>query len=156
MLFTKPLILVFSSLAALSSAAALPAEQETAVEKREDGPIQKRGDGPSAFCRYYTHYEHFSNYWHFRFDTWGQWDDDWGHGFLDNLRGKCGRNIEDWGFWYDAGQAPTWGHADFKIHDNLFDIGYLNPQCTLDAVWQASSPWGAINGAYCTQVDSDF
>ncbi|EPS38432.1 hypothetical protein H072_7833 [Dactylellina haptotyla CBS 200.50] len=144
MLFIKSLVLAFGFMAGVSSTAIVPApvDQESSVEKR--------GDGPYAWCRYYQDGGFWKVGFHFRFETWGQWDDDWGQGFLDNIRGHCGANVENWGFWYDQGPPPTWGHADFWIY--AYPYGNYNlPQCTLDAVWQASEKWGAITGAYCTK-----
>ncbi|KAI5856233.1 hypothetical protein BZA05DRAFT_441923 [Tricharina praecox] len=65
----------------------------------------------------------------------GSWVDDWGQGFLDNLRGQCG-TITNWGFDFPDGT----GRATFSA-SSLLKAG-----CVEDAIWLASNPTGAING----------
>ncbi|KAG9055565.1 hypothetical protein FS842_001839 [Serendipita sp. 407] len=75
----------------------------------------------------------------YNLDTWGSWDDDWGRGFLDNLRGRCG-TISSWGFWYTGDQ----GQASFVIA--FTSDGH---HCVEDALWLASQATGAIWGVEC-------
>ncbi|KAG8827370.1 hypothetical protein FRC17_007854 [Serendipita sp. 399] len=82
-----------------------------------------------------------------RVDTWGTWDNDWGRGFLDNLRGQCGW-VMDWKFeYYDNGNK---GSASFSIS------GGANAWCVENAIWLASSPTGAIGGVTCYLVQKQL
>ncbi|KAF3901334.1 hypothetical protein ABW20_dc0106857 [Dactylellina cionopaga] len=122
-----------------------------AVIKIKSKEFQKREWGANAFCHVWQGdywYGTQDRDWYFEYDTWGSWDDDWGSGFLDNLRSKCGTEIQDWGFRYDSGAPPTWGHATFKIHGLAFGGPNL-PWCTLDAVRAASWAWGPISPGNC-------
>ncbi|KAG8851879.1 hypothetical protein FRB91_007320 [Serendipita sp. 411] len=71
--------------------------------------------------------------------TWGSWDDDWGIGFLDNLRGQCGA-VENWGFSYSGSS----GQATFRLYKPA------SSNCVENAIWLASNPTGAIWGVTCT------
>ncbi|KAF3937154.1 hypothetical protein ABW19_dt0209759 [Dactylella cylindrospora] len=147
-----------TALFSLASAAAVPAP--SAQELKERGintpAFAKRENGAQAWCHVWVSRTALNGYtyedWYFRFDTYGSWDDDWGRGFLDNLRGHCHAEVKDWGFRYEAGTPPTWGHATFWI-SNGYGIGPL-PQCTLNAVWSASYAWGPIWGASCQHEGS--
>jgi hypothetical protein len=75
----------------------------------------------------------------FTITTSGNWDDDWGKGLLDNLRGQCGW-ISDWGFDYIGGGQ---GQAVFST------TIWIRQHCVEDAIWLASSPTGAIGGVNC-------
>ncbi|KAG9034857.1 hypothetical protein FS842_003771 [Serendipita sp. 407] len=74
----------------------------------------------------------------FTINTWGTWDDDWGRGFLDNLRGQCG-NVWNWQFYYDG----SMGRATYTLDK------YSRQHCVEDAIWLASNPTGAIWGVSC-------
>ncbi|KAK6515844.1 hypothetical protein TWF281_004435 [Arthrobotrys megalospora] len=102
--------------------------------------LQKRG-GNWLYCRAYQVGWHIQNF-HYYIDTWGDWDDDWGTRYLQQLRKHCPSNIEQWGFWYDGNWYLNGGHAEF------FEASY-NIQCVLDAAWEASEPTGPIWGASC-------
>ncbi|KAF3916621.1 hypothetical protein ABW20_dc0103957 [Dactylellina cionopaga] len=108
--------------------------------------ITKREAGAAAWVHFKPPVTYDPAIWTFKVDTFGSWDDDWGHGFLDNLRAKCGgdSSILDWGFWYESGQAPTWGHATFKI--NVFANGV--ELCVGDAARAASWAWGPVDPQY--------
>lgn len=83
--------------------------------------------------------------------SWGSWDDDWGQGFLENLRNQCGGdlgNIENWTFYYETGPPPTPGHSQF--HSGLEGPNVnADTHCVEDAIWLASNPTGAIWGVEC-------
>ncbi|KAK6527753.1 hypothetical protein TWF694_004733 [Orbilia ellipsospora] len=164
-------ILPAVSVLSLASAAAVPApapvpipapvsvpEVKNVLERDEakTSPvtdISKREDGANGICHVYTEGGDWDVYtwtdWYFHYDTWGTWDDDWGTGFLDNLRGKCGVEILDWTFWYDAGAPPTWGRANFRIRVNWPGWSPNLPYCTRDAVTAASWAWGPIYPPEC-------
>ncbi|KAF3914816.1 hypothetical protein ABW20_dc0103173 [Dactylellina cionopaga] len=108
-----------------------------AVAEAQAVALKKRG-GNWLNCK---ETERLGNIRWYKIDTWGDWDDDWGHGFLDNLRGHC-TEIYDWGFWYDNGDTKLGGHASFNTKVN-------SGQCVLDAAWAASQATGAIWGATC-------
>ncbi|KAF3924573.1 hypothetical protein ABW20_dc0103879 [Dactylellina cionopaga] len=143
---------VVSILAVVSTAIALPAAEPAAVAEpaalalarakpsADSKELAKRG-GNWLNC--WTRLDSSIGRWEFYIDTWGDWDNDWGHGFLDNLRGECQREIVSWGFWYDDGNTLAGGHAHFFI----WNLG--NAQCVLNAGWDASNPTGAIWGATC-------
>ncbi|EPS44445.1 hypothetical protein H072_1550 [Dactylellina haptotyla CBS 200.50] len=168
MLFSK-VIPALSLVALVSSAAVPPAVVEETVAKREaitnvkDVPdkrantspsdaLDKREWGANGICHVFPQPGASNGYswtdYYFRYDTWGSWDDDWGSGFLDNLRSKCGAEVKDWAFWYDAGAPPTWGHATFKI-TGFWPGGPNLPDCTRDAVSAASWAWGPIDPPGC-------
>ncbi|KAG8839253.1 hypothetical protein FRB91_007126 [Serendipita sp. 411] len=75
----------------------------------------------------------------FTINTWGTWDDDWGRGFLDNLRGQCGQ-IWNWQFNYPY---PDMGQAKFTL------VWWIPAHCVENAIWLASNPTGAISGVSC-------
>jgi hypothetical protein len=115
---------------ALSSVLAtpMPATEDAA-------PAVVPRDGNTARCTIKN-----EDVWTYKFDirSTGVWDDDWGHGLLDNLRGQCGW-IDRWGFDYNAEQ----GHASF-----VTSLAIRN-HCVEDAIWLASAPTGAIGGVNC-------
>ncbi|KAF3935037.1 hypothetical protein ABW20_dc0105389 [Dactylellina cionopaga] len=120
---------------------------ETRVVKVGAGELEKRDQGS---C--WIHYWHGGGVWpdwYFRLDTWGEWDDDWGAGLLDNIRGKCfiWDYVWDWGFYYDSGPPPTWGHATFKVPGAFTQANW---ECVADAVAAASWNWGPITA----QIDA--
>ncbi|KAF3912549.1 hypothetical protein ABW20_dc0110359 [Dactylellina cionopaga] len=128
---------------------AIPAAEPAVDIKRDGNPIpvvavkdaevEKRG-GNWINCRKYS----LGGCWyHYDMDTYGDWDDDWGNGFLDNLRGHCG-DVDGWGFWYDNGNTKLGGHAKFASCTGD------QPNCILDAAWAASQATGPIWGASCS------
>jgi hypothetical protein len=76
----------------------------------------------------------------FSVSAWGPWADDWGQGFLDNLRGQCGEQIFNWQFGY----TDNVGNAQFST--TLF----IPDGCVENAIWLASDPTGAIWGVSCS------
>ncbi|KAF3903742.1 hypothetical protein ABW21_db0202676 [Orbilia brochopaga] len=160
MRFSKILSVASILTPVLCAALAAPAPDIKAGDiKKRDGAslskevVQKREWGANGICHVYTQGGGWDVYtwtdWYFHFDTWGSWDDDWGSGFLDNLRAKCGREILDWGFWYDQGTPPTWGHANFRIRVVYPNSDSGLPDCTRDAVRAASWAWGPIDPPGC-------
>ncbi|KAG8822928.1 hypothetical protein FRB91_008156 [Serendipita sp. 411] len=80
---------------------------------------------------------------YYRLTTTGTWDDDWGRGFLDNIRGQCKAIVYDWYFgYYDDGK----GDCSFSI------TSFAAPWCVENAIWLASEPTGAIWGVSCTKA----
>lgn len=140
MKYHSTIITAVVSLSAFSTAAAIPA-----AEASSSGVTLSKRDPNGANCWKWT--DHYSSY--FSLDTWGSWDDDWGTGFLDNLRGQCLYNIEDWGFSYAQGPSPTNGKASFKTA-GLGD--FQNSGCVEEALWLASNPTGAIWNVKCQEV----
>ncbi|KAF3920160.1 hypothetical protein AA313_de0203987 [Arthrobotrys entomopaga] len=128
---SKPDIANVDKRVAITNPEAVP--EEIDIEKRDQGSC-------------WIHYWHGSGVWpiwYFRLDTWGEWDDDWGAGLLDNIRGKCYAwdYVWDWQFYYDEGPPPTWGHATFDISPAFATATY---QCVADAVAAASWNWGSV------------
>jgi hypothetical protein len=80
--------------------------------------------------------------WDFVVNAWGPWVDDWGQGFLDNLRGQCGEQILGWQFSYSGDE----GTAQFTTST------FIRQHCVEDAIWLASNPTGAIDGVNCVVV----
>ncbi|KAF3904453.1 hypothetical protein ABW20_dc0101658 [Dactylellina cionopaga] len=111
---------------AIASITAAPAgEPVTDIEKRVDN---------GAHCQSWLGTE-----WGFRIETWGErWDDDWGKGLLDNLRGQCGE-ILDWRFEYLPSHN---GVASFRTRRAI------RAHCVEDAIWLASGPQN-IGGVQC-------
>lgn len=133
MKFTNAILIGLSALPSLISAAPQPeaiAEAAPAPEAGITNALTKR-ESNGANCWRYTDYNR--SYW--RLSTWGPWDDDWGHGLLDNLRGQCGPdygNLENWAFGYEAGVPPTDGWTSFD-----FDAPAYSSNCVQSAVWLA-------------------
>lgn len=145
MMFHKSnLLLCIAAVTTTITGAALPNPAEdspvTALEKREVN---------GANCWKWKN----ENTAHFLIKTWGPWDQDWGKGLLDNIRGECSGQFHDvwnWQFHYEAGTPPTPGYASFFF---LFPDVYYS-HCVLDAVWLASNAAGqSIEGATCWQSD---
>jgi len=89
--------------------------------------VERANNG--AYCQSWS-----GGTWGFTIETWGDWDNDWGTGLLDNLRGQCG-DIWEWEFAYNQN---TNGFARFKTS------GLIRAHCVEDAIWLASSGTGAI------------
>ncbi|EPS37901.1 hypothetical protein H072_8415 [Dactylellina haptotyla CBS 200.50] len=141
---------VVGMLAATVAASAIPVSEPVSPAKREAFPdpamtpnsqgaeIVKRG-GNWINCEKRSL---GGCWWNYKMWTYGDWDDDWGNGYLDNLRGQCPDNIEGWGFWYDENNTKLGGHASFAVKN-------CDDNCILDAAWLASQPTGPIWGASC-------
>ena len=89
----------------------------------------------------------------------GPWANDWGHGFLDNLRGECGGDsaIYDWGYDYTDNNGNARAHF-YANHGNVCNLDhgacpngapYCSSTCIERALWDASNPSGAIWGVTC-------
>ncbi|KAF3906338.1 hypothetical protein ABW20_dc0103895 [Dactylellina cionopaga] len=136
--------------AAITAVNAIPAAEPAVGAKRDANPvpitvakdaeIEKRG-GNWINCAKRSLGGCWYNY---KMSTYGDWDDDWGKGYLDNLRGQCGGSltIEGWTFWYDENNTKLGGHAEFAGCTD-------DSNCILDAAWLASQATGAIWGASC-------
>ncbi|KAG8751345.1 hypothetical protein FRC14_007981 [Serendipita sp. 396] len=145
--FIMKLIAPFAALLVLcASTMASPMPNPDPVPEPVPEPIPELGSSPNlpatiakrdgnwAEC-----YEHNTgNGIDFTINTWGTWDNDWGSGFLDNLRGQCGQ-IWNWQFNYygDMGQAK------FTL------VWWIPAHCVENAIWLASNPTGAIWGVSC-------
>lgn len=71
---------------------------------------------------------------------WGEWIQDGGKGFLDNIHGECHGDPLSWSWeWWDDGSA----HVDFLIAAEKPNV------CVQNALWDASRPSGAIWGVKC-------
>ncbi|KAG8829397.1 hypothetical protein FRB91_007317 [Serendipita sp. 411] len=123
----KLTVLAATLFSAIALTVAAPAAEANATAE----PIDKRG-GNGASCGY-------SGGW-YTVESWGSWDNDWGKGLLDNLRGQCG-NIVNWGFNYGGNGN---GYAGFAQSGRS--------HCVEDAIWLASNPTGAIWGLNCVPV----
>ncbi|EPS44979.1 hypothetical protein H072_1063 [Dactylellina haptotyla CBS 200.50] len=108
-----------------------------AIAKVKKTEIEKRG-GNWLKC---VETSRIGSWRTYKIDNWGDWDDDYGRGYLDNLRGHC-QDVYNWKFDYDEGNTSLGGHASFTIK-------VYNGQYALDAAWDASHPTGAIWGATC-------
>ncbi|KAI5842278.1 hypothetical protein BZA05DRAFT_422619 [Tricharina praecox] len=89
----------------------------------------------SASCTYDRNTRNMFKFW---VTTWGDWDNDWGQGYLDNLRGQCG-SITDWQFSYSGSN----GLATFTTS------AFIVANCVEDALWLASNHTGAIWDVHC-------
>ncbi|KAG8819338.1 hypothetical protein FRC18_012127 [Serendipita sp. 400] len=118
--------------ATLVSAITLTVAAPTAEAGEPLVPLDKREPNGASCYEYWGHYG---------VTTWGSWDNDWGKGFLDNLRGQCG-NILNWAFSYSGSN----GYASFSI------TGGAASHCVENAIWLASNPTGAIWGVSCTSL----
>ncbi|KAK6516014.1 hypothetical protein TWF281_004604 [Arthrobotrys megalospora] len=145
-----PKLPVLASLLAITYAAPAPEAEKRATEHvdvaRDVSQLPKRDQGS---CWIHDAWAWTSNNQlrhYYLVQTWGQWDDDWGAGLLDNIRGKCDtptrKGPYDWAFGYDPGTPPTWGHATFWMDEK----GGTSSACIGDAVVAASWAWGAV---YC-------
>lgn len=144
MLFSKSLLLFIATMTSTITGAALPDPAAT-VDTPTSTALEKREVNGANCWKYRDEY----NSWYL-IKTWGTWDQDWGKGLLDNIRGQCNRNIygdvQQWGFHFEAGPPPTPGYASFLFWNT--DIYYNH--CILDAVWLASNAAGqSIEGATC-------
>ncbi|KAG8819335.1 hypothetical protein FRC18_012124 [Serendipita sp. 400] len=84
----------------------------------------------SASCKVYNNMGEDE----YRLEAKGPWVNDWGRGFLDNIRGQCDCIVFNWKFDYVADK----GIASFGI------TAAARHWCVEDAVWLASNPSGAI------------
>jgi len=70
---------------------------------------------------------------------WGQWVQDGGKGFQDNVIGQCGGYLNwNWETWNDGS-----GHVNMLVAHEDPNV------CVQNAVWLASNPSGAIWGMKC-------
>lgn len=124
---------------ASSAAVAIPA-----AEQAQAASLAKRQDN-GAWCGKWL--DSSKNAVQYIITTWGVWDDDWGNGLLDNVRGQCDAkygNTENWAFNYQQGPPPTDGSASFRQAK-----GAGASRCVEDAIWLASDPTGAIWNLEC-------
>ncbi|KAH7324054.1 hypothetical protein BKA65DRAFT_540601 [Rhexocercosporidium sp. MPI-PUGE-AT-0058] len=120
-------------LSSLALAAAMPVDNDD---------LAKRDKPNGALCQTHQDANDSSFY---RLYTWGVWDQDWGQGLLDNLRGQCFGNINDWKFNFESGVPPTNGVVTFWINS---EGG--GSKCVQDAIWLASNgAGGAIWDVKC-------
>ncbi|KAG8772984.1 hypothetical protein FRC20_002504 [Serendipita sp. 405] len=104
------------------------------------GDLTKR-DGNGAECKRRPDSSGLNYY---KLTTWGPWVNDWGQGFLDNIRGECKANVYNWYFQYYENGAK--GDCSFQI------TAQAAPWCVENAVWDASNPTGAIWGLTCVNA----
>lgn len=141
MLSNSNILVALAALTHLTAGVALP-QPDPAPEAVAAPELDKR-EVNGANC--WKNHDDYHAY--FRLSTWGTWDQDWGQGLLDNIRGQCGQygNVELWGFGYESGAPPTNGIASFYVGKDAYWS-----HCVQDAVWLASNGAGqAIEGMTC-------
>ncbi|KAE8443646.1 hypothetical protein EG329_001504 [Mollisiaceae sp. DMI_Dod_QoI] len=88
-------------------------------------------------------------YYHVDMAGWGNNDDTsrsgCGTGYLDNLHGQCGSDIQNWGC-TEVRENPHDTHVDFEIA--AFERA-AGPKCVQDALWLASPPDNRAGGVTC-------
>ncbi|KAH8719170.1 hypothetical protein GQ44DRAFT_829447 [Phaeosphaeriaceae sp. PMI808] len=144
MILSKSVVVGLVSLSNLAAGAATPRSDSLAAAPAE--AIEKR-ETNGANC--WRHTDGLTSYW--RISTWGVWDQDWGKGLLDNLKGSCGQfgSPNNWGFAFESGAPPTNGMASFRLSPAAY-----TSHCVLDAIWLASNGnGGAIWDAKCWESD---
>ena len=134
----KATTLLLPLLCILGSSSALPAEPITK-------DLAPRGNNGANEC---TVAVDAGRPWQYgRVRVWGDWVNDNGKGFHDNLDGYCGPQTVGW--WATSFSRDRTGGAatvDFVIA--------TSPQeelsCIQNAIWKASEATGAIWGVQCT------
>jgi hypothetical protein len=147
-----PILLCIAAVTNTITGAALPNPDAAAATSLDTAPaagtaLEKR-EVNGANCWKWKN----ENTAHFLIKTWGPWDQDWGKGLLDNIRGQCWwyNDVWNWQFHFDSGTPPTPGWASFFF---LQPDAYYS-HCVLDAIWLASNAAGqSIEAATCWQSD---